>query len=100
MVKEDLHQGHATQNGFFGDTCRHLWELGRKVLVIIFQENMFLFICLFFEGLSYIRDLEQFFWLCWVFLTGHGLPLVAASRDYSPVVVHVLLVAAASHCIT
>ena len=37
-----------------------------------------------------------YFWLCWVFVAAHGLSLVVASRGYSSVVVHRLLIAVAS----
>ena len=38
---------------------------------------------------SHVRApfLFHFFWLCWVFAAARELPLVAASRGYSPVVV-------------
>lgn len=37
MAKEDLHQGHAMQKGFFGDIYGHLWGFSRKVSVIGFN---------------------------------------------------------------
>ena len=37
-----------------------------------------------------------YFWLCWVFVAVHRLSLVAASRSYSLVMVHRLLIAVAS----
>ena len=37
-----------------------------------------------------------YFWLCWVFIAGHGLSLVAASRGCFLVVMCGLLTAAAS----
>ena len=33
-----------------------------------------------------------FFWLCWVFIAMHGLSSIAASRNYSLVAVHGLLI--------
>ena len=36
------------------------------------------------------------FWLLWVFIAVHGLPLLAASESYSRVAVHGLLTAGAS----
>ena len=38
----------------------------------------------------------MYFWLCWVFVAAHRLSLDAASRGYSPVAVHRLLIAVAS----
>ena len=37
-----------------------------------------------------------YFWLCWVFLAARGLPLVVASRGYSVVAEHGLLLAVTS----
>ena len=37
-----------------------------------------------------------YFGLCWVFAAAHGLFLIAASRGYSPVAVHGLLISVAS----
>ena len=42
------------------------------------------------------QTLFIYFWLCWVFIIAQGLSLVAASGDYSVVMVHGLLIAVAS----
>ena len=50
----------------------------------------------FFFFNSSILKIFIYFWLCWVFVAVHRLSLVAASKGYSVVAVHELLIAKAS----
>ena len=49
-----------------------------------------------FRTLNFFCCLFIYFWLCWVFFAAHRLSLVAASGDYSLVVVRAFLIEVAS----
>ena len=52
--------------------------------------------CLFFVVFFLELILGFFFWQGWIFIAVHGLSLVVASGSYSLVLVHELLIVAAS----
>ena len=56
-------------------------EIGRSVIVLLLYISNFIY-----------------FWLYWVFVTVHGLSLAVASRSYSLVAVHRLLIVGFSCC--
>ena len=93
------------KTGFFFHFLEHLYI---TLLLILFSRqsnflfsfkiqlsqyliHLHLFLINFFK-----RNLFIYFWLRWVFLAERRLSLVAASRDYSSVVVRRLLIAVAS----
>ena len=53
------------------------WEVSQKAWVAQQGWFRFLFVCLF------VFNLFIYFWLCWVFVSVHGLSLVAASGGHS-----------------
>ena len=49
------------------------------------------------QGMSVLNFLKNIcLWLCWIFITAIGFSVVTASRGYSLVVVHGLLIEVAS----